>query len=120
VRAALVEGRVASVEKGASTRACCVSAGCDRWNAILVRDEWRAKASSTFTIAKDLTTDETLPQWPTDKANLSLIYDGFPKLEAETRLTLISSRYDYGTVSTVRLAPTPSSTSSPIIKPATI
>jgi vitamin B12 transporter len=72
---------------------------------VLVPDEWRAKASYTFMEAKDLTTGATLLQRPTNKATVSLIFDGIPKLEIEPRLTLVSSRYDFGTVSTVELAP---------------
>ena len=71
----------------------------------LVPDEWRARASYTFMLARDLVTDTTLLQRPRDKATLSLIYTGFPKLEVETRLTLVGSRDDFGTVSTVELAP---------------
>ena len=39
---------------------------------ILVPDEWRARASYTFMIARDLVTDTTLLQRPRDKATLSL------------------------------------------------
>ena len=72
---------------------------------VLVPDQWRARASYTFMLAQDLVTDTTLLQRPRDKATLSLVYTGFPKLEVETRLTLVSSRGDFGTVSTVELAP---------------
>jgi vitamin B12 transporter len=74
-------------------------------DAILVPDQWRAKASYTFMEARDLETGLTLLQRPTNKATMSLIFDGVPKLEVESRLTLVSSRYDFGTVSTVELAP---------------
>lgn len=72
---------------------------------ILVPDAWRARASYTLLIARDLVTDRTLLQRPRNKATLSLIYTGIPKLEVESRLTLVSSRYDFGTFSIVKLAP---------------
>jgi vitamin B12 transporter len=74
-------------------------------DAILVPGEWRTKVSYTFQQARDLTTDTTLLQRPTNKAFVSLIYDGFPKLEVEARLTMVSSRYDFGLTTTEELAP---------------
>jgi vitamin B12 transporter len=73
---------------------------------ILVPDQWRAKASYTFQEARDLTTGLTLLERPTNKATISLIYDGVKNLEVESRLTLVSSRYDVGLVNPVEeLAP---------------
>ena len=72
---------------------------------VIVPDEWRARASYTFLIARDLTTGMGLLQRPRDKATISLIYTGVPKLEFEGRLTLVSSRLDFGTSSDVVLAP---------------
>jgi vitamin B12 transporter len=74
-------------------------------DAILVPDEWRVRANYTFMVARDLTTDTTLLQRPADLATLSLIYSGIAKLEVEARVTMVSSRYDFATVSTVILAP---------------
>ncbi|HYC25359.1 MAG TPA: TonB-dependent receptor [Roseiarcus sp.] len=73
--------------------------------AILVPDEWRARANYTFMIARDLTTDATLLQRPTNFATVSLIYSGIPNLEVEARVTMVSSRYDFATVGSVTLAP---------------
>jgi vitamin B12 transporter len=74
-------------------------------DAILVPDEWRVRANYTFMVARDLTTDTTLLQRPADLATLSLIYSGVPKLEVEARVTMVSSRYDFASTSTVILAP---------------
>jgi vitamin B12 transporter len=74
-------------------------------DAIMVPDAWRARASYTYLDARDLETDTQLLQRPRNKGSLSLIYDGIAKLELESRLTLVGSRLDYGTTSTVTLAP---------------
>jgi vitamin B12 transporter len=74
-------------------------------DAILVPQEWRVRANYTYMIARDLTTDTTLLQRPTNLATLSLIYSGIANLEVEARLTMVSSRYDFATVGTVILAP---------------
>lgn len=72
---------------------------------VLVPGQWRARASYTFLIARDLETGETLLQRPRNNATISLDYTGIPKLDVETRLTLVSRRYDFGTFSRVVLAP---------------
>jgi vitamin B12 transporter len=73
-------------------------------DAILVPDEWKARASYTYMVAKDEMLKTNLLQKPRNKGALSLVYSGIPKLEVEARVTLIGSKFDFG-APPVRLAP---------------
>jgi vitamin B12 transporter len=72
---------------------------------VIVPDEWRTRVSYTYMVATNLVTHTELLERPRDKATVSLIYTGVPKLEVEGRLTLVSSRLAFGTVSDVELEP---------------
>lgn len=74
-------------------------------DAILVPDEWRARASFTHLVAKNDLTGQKLLQRPRNKASLSLIYTGVPKLEVEGRVTFVGSKFDFGFPSAIKIAP---------------
>jgi vitamin B12 transporter len=73
---------------------------------VIVADTLRAKASYTYTDARDLTTGLQLLRVPFNQAGLSFIYTPTPKWEVEPRLTLVGSRFDtdFTTGSRVTLA----------------
>ena len=71
-------------------------------DAILVPEAWRARASYTHLVAKDEITGAKLLQRPRHKGAFSVFYTGVPKLEVEARVTMVSSKNDFGPV---KLAP---------------
>ena len=73
---------------------------------ILVPDEWRARASYTYLIARDLDNDTTLLQRPRDKAHaVARSTRAFPSSKSRRRLTLVSAAMILAAFRTVELAP---------------
>ena len=49
-------------------------------------------------------TGAKLLQRPRNKASLAVIYAGVPKLEIEARTTMVSSKFDFGFPSSIKIA----------------
>jgi vitamin B12 transporter len=73
--------------------------------AILVPEAWKARATYTFMLSRDLIAGGPLLQRPRHQASASLIYTGLPHFEAEGRVTFVGVRRDFFFPSGVTLAP---------------
>ena len=80
-------------------------------DAIIVPDAWKARATYTYMIARQLEPGSDLPRRPRNKASASLVFSGVPNLELEARATYVGRRTDFdfytanGVTAKVQLAP---------------